>query len=226
MAKLAYKAKAKVLDVFGDIKVYPWPMFIVYSPKSFLVKGEQTRIAESILLPGDIIQRKYTCYLDGKFIPGKYSHTGVYIGNGLVVHAISEGVSTIDVIDFLRCDAFCIIRAKDYREKAVELALHFLGRPYDFSFESTNKRIYCHELGKHCYPDLIVEPQQPTLFGFTFGMQKKFLSESFLNSPDFHVVYEYYPIGKKKSKKSSGDQSSALKSFKQLDSKSYKDNYK
>jgi len=197
MANLSYKIKAKVLDVFGDIKVYPWPMFIVYSPKSFLVKAKQKRVAEKILLPGDIVQRKYVNYLDGKFIPGRYSHTGVYIGDGLVVHAISEGVCTIDILDFLECDAFCILRAKDYREKAVELAKGFIGRKYDFSFELGPKRIYCHELGKLCYPDLIINTQQPTLFGFTFGVEKKVLSESFLNSPDFHIVYEFYPLDKK-----------------------------
>lgn len=60
--------------------------------------------------PGDILLRRYDNYLDGYFIPGRFSHSGVYIGDGLIVHAMSSGVQKIDIIDFLRCDGFAILR--------------------------------------------------------------------------------------------------------------------
>ena len=33
-----------------------------------------------VLQPGDILLRAYTNYLDGKFIPGRFSHAALYCG--------------------------------------------------------------------------------------------------------------------------------------------------
>jgi len=42
-----------------------------------------------VIKPGDLILRAYECYLDGLFIPGTYTHTGIYIGDGKVIHAVA-----------------------------------------------------------------------------------------------------------------------------------------
>jgi cell wall-associated NlpC family hydrolase len=68
------------LTVFGDIKVFRFPFFLVYDPGSYQVKGDDVRALIEVLQPGDILLRAYTNYLDGKFIPGKFSHAGIYCG--------------------------------------------------------------------------------------------------------------------------------------------------
>lgn len=68
------------LTVFGDIKVFRFPFFLVYDPGSYQVKGDDVRALIDTLQPGDILLRAYTNYLDGKFIPGKFSHAAIYCG--------------------------------------------------------------------------------------------------------------------------------------------------
>jgi len=75
--------------------------------------------------------RGYTMYLDGKFIPGYFSHAGLYLGEvteadrtlaperhrgrvepgrQMVIHAVAEGVGMVDVLDFARCDRLAVLR--------------------------------------------------------------------------------------------------------------------
>ena len=55
-----------------------------------------------IIEPGCLILRGYEYYLDGKFIPSTrgYSHLGIYVGDNKVIHAVSEGVSEVNLIEF------------------------------------------------------------------------------------------------------------------------------
>jgi len=120
-----------ILKVFGDIKVFKWPLFIVYDPGSYKVKGRDAREILDIVQPGDILLRGYDNYLDGLFIPGKFSHAGLYVGEvtdtdlhklsndsnelfhtgkQMVVHAMAEGVFIQDVLDFARTDRMVILR--------------------------------------------------------------------------------------------------------------------
>lgn len=68
------------LTIFGDIKVFRFPFFLVYDPGSYQVKGDDVRALLGVLQPGDILLRAYSNYLDGKFIPGKFSHAALYCG--------------------------------------------------------------------------------------------------------------------------------------------------
>jgi hypothetical protein len=70
----------QVLTVFGRIKYFRFPLFLAYDPGSYLVKGEDIRELMDLLQPGDILLRSYTMYLDGKFIPGLFSHAALYVG--------------------------------------------------------------------------------------------------------------------------------------------------
>jgi len=185
-----YNLKSKFLTIFGDIKIYKYPMFFIYCPTSFQAKGKQTRDAISVLQPGDLILRGYTDYLDGRFQPGKYSHTGIYVGDGKMIHAVAEGVSEIDVIDFLRCDCFCILRPSGGQEQAIERAHKYLGTPYDFNFETWNNKMYCHELAARCYNELKIAKTIPVVCKVIKG-KPAYLADSFLESPDFKVVYQF-----------------------------------
>lgn len=122
----------KVLTIFGDIKVYKWPMFIIYAPRGYAVRGIDCREAITEAQPGDLLLRGYVDYLDGYFIPGFFSHAGTYVGNlttddlveaegidaqalfepgpQMVIHAKAEGVLCEDLLDFCRTDRMAILR--------------------------------------------------------------------------------------------------------------------
>lgn len=117
-----------------------------------------------ILQPGDIILRGYNKYLDGKFVPDKlaYSHGGICIEKNKIAHAVSEGVSEINVVDFTRCDRIAIVRPREGKEKALERAKVFLENkvPYDFGFKKGVSAVYCFELCGECYAELRI-PRYP-----------------------------------------------------------------
>lgn len=181
------------LTIFGDIKIYKFPFFIIYNPDTFKVKGDDTRKALELLKPGDIVLRKYIHYLDGYFIPGEYSHSSLYVGDGKIIHAVADGVEYIDVIDFLRCDAFCILRQDD--PLACEVAVAFAKTQeekkaeYDFDFKSGNDAYYCHELVATAYKDVGIEKKKVTMFKF-FKLAPRYLAESFLENKNFYKVLE------------------------------------
>lgn len=95
LGKLTYIVWSKFLEMFSNVKIFKWPMFIVYDPTVFSMDGAHMRKVLDIIQPGDIVLRGYDMYADGRFIddPLKYSHGGLYIGNGQVIHAVAKGAS-------------------------------------------------------------------------------------------------------------------------------------
>lgn len=91
-----YSLRESFLRFFGDLKLFDMqPRFFVlphllttlpiggtllYDPRSFRVKGGDMRQAMSKLQPGDILVRGFDNYVDGRFIPGFFSHAGLYLG--------------------------------------------------------------------------------------------------------------------------------------------------
>lgn len=65
---------------FGDLKVFPAPLFIVYDPGSYRIKGADMREVMRRVEPGDVLVRGYVHYLDSYVIPGYFSHVGLYLG--------------------------------------------------------------------------------------------------------------------------------------------------
>ena len=169
-------------------------MFIVYDPSDYTMDGKHIQAALRILQPGDVVLRGYDHYLDGMFIddPYKYSHGGIYAGNGKIVHAIAKGVSEIDAVDFMMCDRVCILRAKKYRGQAVAKARQFAkdNVPYDFAFERGVSELYCFELCAEVYPKLDVKRIE---FKKMLGLLKKnaYLADSFRKNKNFKIVFEY-----------------------------------
>jgi len=117
--------------VLGDLKLFPWPLFLLYDPGSYRVKGKDMRAAMAAVRPGDLLVRGYVNYLDGYLIPGYFSHIGLYLGpvaeaeraacradagerfqagEQMVVHALAEGVLLEDLLNFCRCDFLAILR--------------------------------------------------------------------------------------------------------------------
>lgn len=81
----------QLLTIFGRIKYFRFPLFLAYDPGSYLVKGEDIRELMDLLQPGDILLRSYTMYLDGKFIPGLFSHAAFYFGELTEEHRSQAG---------------------------------------------------------------------------------------------------------------------------------------
>ena len=197
MKKTIYEIWSKFLTAFGNVKVFSWPMFLVYDPDDYAVSGKQVLDIIDVIQKGDIILRGYTKYLDGYFIPDKlaFSHGAIYIGDGKIIHAVAEGVSETNVVDFTRCDRIAIFRPKKGQSKAISTAKKFLKNkvPYDFGFKKNVSALYCFELCAECYPKLDIPRQTASKF---FGLLKKkdvFLAESFFKSKDLRCIYHYNP---------------------------------
>ena len=196
MKKKLYELQAKFLMWFGNIKLFKWPMFIVYDPSTFKIPGWQILDILQILQPGDVILRGFDAYADGKFIPGDYSHGAVYIGeDNKIIHAVAKGVSEIDAVSFCMCDRICILRPRCGVKNAIAKAKKFAENhvPYDFAYKRNASALYCFELCAECYPKLKIQTKTAKTF---FGLLKKknvYLAESFLESPDFTKVFESNP---------------------------------
>jgi len=172
------------LKIFGDLKVYKFPFFLLYDPGSYLIKGDETRQVMKTLKPGDIVVRGYKNYLDGYFIPGFFSHVGLYLGDvpnednvmllpsvkdkfyaegeQIMVHAMAEGVFMEDLLNFCRCDYLLILRSSKVTQGNVNeiynRALMRLGTPYDFRFDfSQYNNLSCTEFVYVCLEDILQE---------------------------------------------------------------------
>ena len=185
-----YKLKSFLLTILGNIKIYKFPFFFIYDATSFKVKGTDTIDIMSVIKRGDLILRKYNNYLDGYFIPGEYSHTGVYIGDNTVIHAIAEGVTKINIVDFTRCDKCVVLRPSAGVDSAIERLQHWADEKVqcDFDFKSNNKALYCHEVGAEAYKELDIKKIIPSLLGIKGT--PTYLAESFLESSDFEIIIE------------------------------------
>lgn len=193
MGHFFYKLKSFFLTIFGDIKVFKWPLFIVYSPTSFAIKGHDTRVISKNVQPGDVIMRAYNNYLDGYFIPkgeSGCSHSGLYIGDNKIVHSIAEGSIVDDIIDFCRADKVVVLRPDSGQEWAIDHARKCADSnvPYDFNFETGAGRYYCHEFTASCYPKLEIVQLSSKVLGL-FNSPKAFLADSFFKNSHFSKIY-------------------------------------
>ena len=196
MKKFWYKLKARFLTIFGDIKIFRWPLFLVYDPSDYEITGEEKIEVLRHIKPGDVVIRGYNHYLDGKFIPSKHgwSHAGVYIGNYKVIHAVAEGVSEINILDFMNCDRILVMRPLNCVDIGIERAKRFLKErvPYDFGFNNGISALYCFELAAECYKELRLEKKKVSLLkGLIKRKDPVYLAESFIESDDFLYIALY-----------------------------------
>lgn len=195
MKRLLYKVWSKFLTFFGDIKIFRFPMFVVYDPDYFQMTGEKILEVMEMLEPGDIILRGYNHYLDGCFINGDYSHGAIYIGDGTIVHAVAPKVCKINAVEFMECDRIAVYRPKKYRRGAVRIAKGFLRDEigYDFAFDAKDSSsLFCFELAAKCYPKIDIPTYTVSKF---FGLVKKdvYLAKSFAEAEGVDRVFEFNP---------------------------------
>lgn len=143
-----------MIEATGHIYLHKYPMFLLYKPNIHKVRGEDVRKILDIVEPADILLRRFDGYLNTIFteIIGKsfWGHAGTYIGNNQMVHSVSVGCITEDILNFCRADAVCIlepiypeVNKQEIVTKAKLMAQ--MGMPYDYEFSSTNDAFYCTE---------------------------------------------------------------------------------
>jgi len=188
ISQAIYKIKSKFLEIFGEIKVYKWPLFTIYDPSYPKMDGKHMLKALSVMKPGDVILRGYDHYADGFFIPGDYSHGAIYVGNNNIIHATSIGVNMVNAIDFMICDRICVLRPRKGTTAAVKTAKQFLKDevPYDFGYTHGVNALYCFELAAECYKNLNIELKKASIMkGLISKKEPVYLASSFTTSPDF-----------------------------------------
>ena len=206
-SRLLSKLWVTLMTKFGDIKVFKFPFWLVYDPHYFKMTGKKILEVVDVIQPGDIILRGYDYYLDGKLlnyvtlstantpIGNCWSHGALYAGDNKVIHAVAEGVSEENIVDFCECDRIAIFRPKKGQKSAVKIAKKFLKDqiPYDFSFNAGSSALYCFELAALSYPKLNIPSYS---YSRMLGILKKsnvYLAKSFVESPDIKLVWCYNP---------------------------------
>ncbi len=188
------KIYKKTLQIFGDIKVFPWPMFILYHPEGYKMKGEDVREVLNTIKPGDVLLRGYLRYIDGYFIPGTFSHAGMYVGENKVIHSMAEGIFKEDVINFCRCDMIAIMRVRGITDVEINQACIkakvLIGTKYDFEFESGDDELYCTEAVVKFLEHLDLEIEKTTT-SILFGLISKtyYQPDTFYYSDNFTCEY-------------------------------------
>jgi len=123
----------RLVTMLGDVKIFRYPFWVVYDPGGYKVRGPEMHGILGRILPGDILLRRYDGYLDGRIIPGVFSHAALYLGAveaheiaevpeegrsarffepgpSQVAHSTAEGVHLEDILTFFQNDGMALLR--------------------------------------------------------------------------------------------------------------------
>ena len=56
--------KKKVLQILSKIRIYKWPLWLIYVPKEYNLTGKEYRKINKVIQPGDILLRRYNTFID------------------------------------------------------------------------------------------------------------------------------------------------------------------
>lgn len=155
-----------LLEFSGHAYLHKYPMWVIYRPGIHKVKGPDVRKVLDIIKEGDILLRRFDGYLNTIFMPGFFGHAGLYVGDNQIIHAVSQGVISEDILNFCRADAICVLEVTEpYRmliPNAVSRAKMAANEhvEYDFDFSSTNKSQYCTEMVDIAYSNIFYDDYQ------------------------------------------------------------------
>ena len=182
----------KAVTALGKIKVFKYPMFIQYQPRGYRVTGEEIERVMGLAKEGDYLIRGYYDYLDSHLIPGFFTHAGYYCGNNKVIHAVSEGIGPIHLIDFCKCDYLAIRRDPEANAedaaRATQRAVALVGGDYDVDFKENNRDQYCTELVQTIWLNRI--GLRRLQFRFLWAKRSVFLPDQLYTSPRLTTVFE------------------------------------
>lgn len=133
----------RLVKGLGDLKIFRYPFWLVYDPSSYRVRGPEMRAILDRIRPGDVVLRRYDGYLDGRIIPGTFSHAALYVGEvgetdlvlvpgkgrdpkyfaagpQQITHSTAEGVHLEDILTFFQNDGMVVLRLPE-RLKALRV---------------------------------------------------------------------------------------------------------
>jgi len=104
--------------------------------------------ALAVLKPGMGFVTRTEGELTNSFIPGFWSHVGIYVGDEWVMEAVGKGVVKTHLIDFMMSKDQVLILVPlfanaEQLQKAARWAIAQEGLPYDYEFEGGSKKFYC-----------------------------------------------------------------------------------
>jgi uncharacterized protein YycO len=120
-------------------------------------------------------------------IPGHWTHTAIYIGNGYIVEANADGVEINPVTNVHGADEAAIYRvytSSSVKQAAVNFAIQQVGKPYDYKWltyiggkEVYGDSYYCSELAWAAYlaaggPDIDANPGWSWTYGYNVAPQE------------------------------------------------------
>jgi hypothetical protein len=143
--------------------------------RPLLTEGDITRVIAAVR-PGDVLGVYTRRYVSSWLIPGRYKHTAIYLGHGLVAEAVAPRVRRLRLAEFLRqYDRVIVWRPKYPDEqawKATDLAaFRSMGTGYDPFFSADNGLWYCHEYAADCVSrgGVVVEKRGPQYLAEDIG---------------------------------------------------------
>lgn len=175
---LIYSTKSTLFSLAGDTKI-----------TNYKINDRDYKILEYELCPGDIILTRNRGYISNLFIPGFWTHVGIFIGNQKerniyltsrfdktippnidLIEALSEGVVFSTLGKSFKADNIAVLRPEISKlevEKVIEKALAQINKNYDFNFDlESDSLIYCTELVYQSYSPYIDLPIKK-IFGRT-----------------------------------------------------------
>ena len=166
----------------------------IYAPFSHkLITGKDFRHVMKVLKPGDAIVTRTRGEMANLFIPGFYSHLGMYVGKDVIIEAVGRGVVETDIVEFImKKDNFCILRplfaTKEQSAVAVEEAKKLVGLPYDYAFHPANNAFYCSELIYYSYKKAV--EAMPFTLRKTLGVETVTPSDIKNATKHFEAIFE------------------------------------
>lgn len=168
-------------------------LHLPYSRKK--IKSTHYENATIILEEGHILLGTRFGEFSNIFIPGKYKHSAIYIGNNTVVEAVYPQVKKTSLIDFMLSrdlvgivsPIFCDI---DQMKLATRWAIKQLNKSYDLLFDCNDKNwaFYCHELTGKAYTETMNPcPWQPRE---RFG-ELTYTGDDFIKSNKWQIIKEF-----------------------------------
>lgn len=140
---LQYKLLRRAVFFFGDLRRLRKFPFVTWDVSEHLIDYDEIAEAVKHLEVGDIVLHRDSGFASNCFIPGIMIHAGIYVGNGKLIEAISEGVKKRHVTHILHSDYAIILRPQlSDRQKAVAVheAERLEGFPYDCLFNFCDEK--------------------------------------------------------------------------------------
>jgi len=144
-----------IVDFFGGIRIY-WGGFVLFGDSHHKIKGPDLRAVLNCVQPGDLVLRRFDNYVSSFFIKGRFSHIGIYVGDGEIIHVGGDGIKKEDILTFLRADDGAVARCKDVSLIPIAIknarAQYAAGVEYDYFFNTDSPdKFYCSEFTDYCY---------------------------------------------------------------------------